>query len=331
MYTNFPNGITSQGVPLPAYPFPTQGRYIFVKPSTGLDGNDGSTPDQSVKTLVRALELATANQNDIVVFFAQGNTASATTDYQTSTLTWSKDMVHLVGVGPNGLITSRARISTTTTGITPLVNITANACLWMNIEVFHGVTSDQTGLVAVQVTGDRNHFVSCDFKGGGTSTTADDTGMRSLKLSGAAECTFENCTIGLDTIARSVANYEIEFANGTTSDGCARTIFRDCIIPTYSTTASRSFITVAADAIDRFVEFDNCKFINAINSGATTMTEALSVANGTSPDGMILLSGNTYCVGATDWEANSESARVYITGAAPTNNTSGLAVLVEAT
>lgn len=330
MYTNFPNGITSQGVPLPAYPFPTQGRYIFVKPSTGLDGNDGSTPDQAVKTLTRAHELATANQNDIVVYFAQSNTASGTSDYQTATLTWSKDLVHLVGVGPNGLVTSRCRISTATTGITPLVNITANACLWANIEVYHGVTGDQTGLVATQITGDRNNFVNCDIKGGGVSTTADDTGMRSLKLSGAAENTFTDCTIGLDTVIRSVANFEIEFANGSTTDGCARNVFRHCIIPTYSSTATRSFVTVGADAIDRWVLFEDCTFINAINSGATAMTEAFSVANGTSPDGLILLK-NCTSVGATDWEASGESARVYIDGAAPTNNTSGLAVLVEAT
>lgn len=331
MLSAFPSGVSSFGVPLPSFPFPTQGKYIFCKPGTGLDGNDGLSLDTAVKTLVRAHAIATANQNDIVLFFAESNSASATTDYQTSSLVWSKDLVHLVGIGPMGLITSRCRISTSTTGITPLVSITADACLWMNIEVFHGVTADQTGLVAVQVSGDRNHFVNCDFKGGGVSTTADDAGMRSLKLVNAAETTFQNCTIGLDTIARSAANFELELANDATSDGCARNVFRNCIFPTYSSTAGRAFVTVGADSIDRFVEFDNCKFINAINSGATTMTEALSVAAGTSPNGMILLSGNSYVVGATDWEANAESARVYITGGAPTNNTSGLAVLVEAT
>ena len=60
------------------------------------------------------------------------------------------------------------------------------------------------------------------------------------------------------------------------------------------------------------------------------MTEALSVANGTSPNGLIFLK-DCSVIGATDWEANTESARVYIDGGAPTNNTSGLAVIVEAT
>ena len=114
-----------------------------------------------------------------------------------------------MGIDAGGMVSGRCRIATQTTGITPLVNITANGCQWSNINVFHGVTSDQTGLVAVQVTGDRNHFVKCMFSGGGISTTADDTGMRSLKLSGASEGLFEDCVIGLDTISRTVANFEL--------------------------------------------------------------------------------------------------------------------------
>ena len=328
--TNFPSGITSFGIPVAGSLMPVQGKYIFCKPRTGLDGNDGLSAETAVKTLTQALAIATADQNDTVVYFAEGNTSSDTTDYLTATLTWNKNLVHLVGIDAGGMVSGRCRIATQTTGITPLVNITANGCQWSNINVFHGVTSDQTGLVAVQVTGDRNHFVKCMFSGGGISTTADDTGMRSLKLSGASEGLFEDCVIGLDTISRTVANFELEFANGSSGDGCARTIFRNCNIITYSTTATRSFLTCSADAIDRWVKFEYCTFINAINSGATTMTEALSVATGTSPNGLIFLK-DCSVIGATDWEANTESARVYIDGGAPTNNTSGLAVIVEAT
>lgn len=65
-------------------------------------------------------------------------------------------------------------------------------------------------------------------------------------------------------------------------------------------------------------------------ASGTTMTEAFDITGGGSPDGLILLK-NCTLVGATDWEAATESGKVYIDGAAPTANASGLAVLVAAT
>ena len=261
---------------------------------------------------------------------ASGNSAAETTDDLTATLTWNKDLTHLIGVHAGGPVGGRARIGTQTVSISPLVNVTANGCLFANLHIFHGVTDDSTGIICTQVTGDRNVFKNCHFAGGGTTTTADDTGMRSLKLSGAAECLFEDCVIGLDTVSRAgTANAELELDNGSTVDGCARTIFRRCLFPTYGTT-NHVFVIVDADGIDRWVLFEECSFINAVASGATALTEALAVASGTSPSGLVLLK-NCTLVGATDWEASGESARVYIDGGAPTNNTSGLAVVVEAT
>jgi hypothetical protein len=325
------------GVPVPpGIPFGIDSRAIFCAPyRTGSengasDSNDGKTPRRAVKTLSKALSLARADKNDTVFMIASGNSAAETTDDLTASLDWNKDLVHLVGINAGGMVSQRSRIGTQTTGISPLINFTGNGCHVSGIHVFHGVSGDQTGLIAAQVTGDHNVFRNCHFAGGGISTTADDAGMRSLKLSGAAENLFDNCVIGLDTVTRAgTANAELEIDNGGTTDGCARTIFRDCLFPTYGTT-NHVFVIVDADGIDRWVLFERCKFINAIQSGATALTEAFAVAAGTSPGGLVLLKDCTL-VGATDWEASGESGRVYIDGAAPTNNTSGLAVVVEAT
>jgi hypothetical protein len=325
------------GVPLlPKIPFGMKSKAWFVAPyragseNGASDANDGKSPKRALKTLSAAHDKATEDENDVVFMISSGNSAAETTDDLTATLTWSKDLTHLIGVNAGGMVGSRSRIGTQTVSISPLVNITANRCLFSNVHVFHGVSADQTGLIAVQVTGDGNVFRNCHFAGGGVTTTADDAGMRSLKLSGAAECLFEDCVIGLDTVARGAANAELELDNGSTVDGCARTVFRRCIFPTLSTSGDGFHVIVDADAIDRWVSFEDCMFINAIDSGATTLTESFSVAAGTSPSGLVLLK-NCTGVGITDWEATSESARVYIDGAAPTNNTSGLAVVVEAT
>lgn len=323
--TAFPNGISSFGVPVfGTGGFLSQGTYWFVKPSSGSDQNEGKSPDRALKTLSKAQSLATANQNDVVFLISESNTAASTTDYQSTELLWAKDMVHLIGVAAGGMLSSRARIAqlSTATDVDGLLTVSANSCYIANIQVFQGV-DDATSKGCVSVTGERNHFQNCHFAGIGHATQ-DVSANYSLSVSGG-ENLFEDCVIGLDTISRATATYEMII-----SGGVARNIFKRCLITSMAGAAGFSFLSVGATAIDRYTLFEDCSFINAIQSTASTMTEALSVAAGTSPGGMIILK-NCTLVGATDWEASGESARVYIDGAAPTNNTSGLAVVVEAT
>jgi hypothetical protein len=101
----------------------------------------------------------------------------------------------------------------------------------------------------------------------------------SLKISGG-ENYFENCTIGLDTISRSVATYEMLFAAGA-----VRNHFKDCTFITYAGAAAFTFITTSG-ALDRFQLFENCTFINAVASGATTMNQAFGIGH---TGGMIML------------------------------------------
>lgn len=328
--TNYPNGITSLGIPVipNGVPFGPNSRPIFVAPRTGSDGQRGDRPDRAVKTLAKALDLAVADRNDVVFMISEDNSASGTTDYQSSALDWNKDGVHLIGVNAGGNVGQRSRIAqlSTATNVDNLLTVSANNCLVANIHVFHGV-DDATSKVAASVTGDHNRFVNCHLAGIGHATmdTADNC---SLSVAGGEENLFENCTIGLDTIARgTAANSELRLESGAT-----RNTFRNCIVPTYAEAAGHQFLIVPSAGLDRWTLFDNCSFINMPTGTAsgTTMTEAFDVTGGGSPDGLIILK-NCTLVGATDWEASSESGKVWIDGAAPTNNTSGLAVVVEAT
>jgi hypothetical protein len=84
----------------------TQGNVFFVRPTGGSDGNDGKSPARAFKTLVKALNSCSANQNDTIYLIAESNTASATTAYLTAQLDWNKDLVHLIGVGTGSMITN---------------------------------------------------------------------------------------------------------------------------------------------------------------------------------------------------------------------------------
>jgi hypothetical protein len=65
VYTNFPNGITSQGVPYPVGPS-VFGRTWFVNTVTGSDGNDGQSTDSAFLTMDRAFD--SVGDNDTIYF-----------------------------------------------------------------------------------------------------------------------------------------------------------------------------------------------------------------------------------------------------------------------
>lgn len=296
---------------------PFGGNYFWVDQTNGSDGNTGG-PNDPFKTLTQALAACTTNNNDVV--FLVG------TVHVTATVTWSKSRTHLIGLAPNLNSQARARISQTgSTAFSPLVNVTGSECIFRNIGSFHGF-DDASAQICWQDAGGRNEYTNCLFGGMGNATAGDQTGSRSLKITGTTgENTFTGCQVGLDTIARSVANASLEFASGT-----PRNVFRNCIFPALADNAAALFIiTSAAASMDRFQWFQDCAFINAVNSTATTMTAAITMA--ASSGGNILLQRCTL-LGATDWATNSTTeTQVWIDGAAPTNNTSGLAVNVEIT
>ncbi len=272
--TNFPNGITSFGMPVVGTGgMLTQGKNFFVKPGTGSDGNSGLDPDHALATLSKAHTLATANQNDTVYLFAQSNTASATTDYQSSTLTWSKDLVHLIGVGAPSAVSQRSRIAalSTASAISPLVDVTADGCVFANLQVFHG-QADATALLNVRVTGTRNYFHNVHFAGIGDATQSA-AGAASLAIIGGAENVFKHCVIGLDTTARDADATEILFDTAAT-----RNLFEDCFITSYISAAGFASVTVAdSTGIDRWQIFKNCLFTTDSTNQAVTQTQVFSI------------------------------------------------------
>lgn len=67
-YTNFPNGATSFGAPLPGGPFwPTFGQTVlYVNGNLGSDGQPGTSPDLAFKTMGRAFQFVQSGQTVIV-------------------------------------------------------------------------------------------------------------------------------------------------------------------------------------------------------------------------------------------------------------------------
>jgi hypothetical protein len=233
--------------------------------------------------------MTTAGQNDIIYLMAHSNTAAATTNYLGSTLTWSKDLVHLIGVNGGPRIGQRSRISNlaSAAAMAPMVNVTGNGCLFANIEFLQGTPGSGTTSVCVQVTGQRNHFYNCQIAGMADLTgVADVSGSRSLKISGS-ENLFERCTIGLTTVLRATMVEEVEISAG------ARNSFEGCDFETYTSLSTFKMVAIATGC-DRYMRFMDCNFLAVQNiTSAVAPTGAIGI---TTMNGQVVMK-NPYVYG----------------------------------
>ena len=288
---------------------PFSGNSFWVDEASGSDGNTGG-PQDPFATLTQALSKCTSNNNDVVYLIG--------TVHVTATVAWNKSRTHLIGLAPNLKSEARARISQTgTTVFTPLVNVTGAECIFRNIGAFHGFV-DLTNQICWAEAGQRNEYTNCAFLGMGNATGgASQTGSRSLTVgaSGQGENTFTDCVIGLDTITRSAANASLELLAGT-----PRNVFLRCVFPALTSSGSALMVTVGASGMDRWCLFDNCTFVNCVDSTGTAMTVAFTV--NASAGGSVILR-ECASVGSTVY---ATTGPIYVQGSVPTGATSGLAV-----
>lgn len=98
-YTNYPNGLTSFGVPLfgaPApYGGPPVGDVFFVQTTTGVDAGTGNGPNYPYKTLSYALTQTLANNGDII-YLMPGSTITVS---DATSVAISTAGVTIVGLG----------------------------------------------------------------------------------------------------------------------------------------------------------------------------------------------------------------------------------------
>lgn len=261
-----------------------KGRKYYVDGANGDDALAGDRPDRPKLTLGAAFDRCIAGQNDAVVII--GNGVAGGSVRIGSKFTWNKNATHLFGItAPTG-ISPRARLATTgsDTAFAEFFEITADGCMFSNFQLWHGFDTGTTSAICLEVSGRRNYFEDLHIAGMGDAASAQDAGSRSLKIggSGRGENLFNRCTIGVDTVTRTVANASLEFTGGT-----PRNKFVDCVFPFRgSASTPLGIIGSAANFMDRWNLFERCSFINTISTGSTTMA-VLATLNA-SPNGMLI-------------------------------------------
>lgn len=135
--TNFPNGVTSFGVPvMGGSTVPTTtGNYWFVSSITGASANSGKNPSQPFATLAQAVSAATANNGDVIILMPQ----HAETLASAAAITISKAGLYIIGLGAGG---QRATFTWSTSTAAQMIISGAQT-------VFDNVVWDFTGIDAV--------------------------------------------------------------------------------------------------------------------------------------------------------------------------------------
>jgi hypothetical protein len=310
--TNFPNGITSYGVPvtgggggvmsigggqLATAPAKT----FFCDPTNGLDSNDGLSPATAKAKLSAVHSVMTANQNDTVYVIGNSSASSLSVVAETATLVWSKNLCHIVGVNAFNRISHRVSIRSVTNDFTPLVSVTASGCVFANFHVVDETSSSAAHITWAE-TGQRNSHFNLHIATPVDQTAADDGGMRAMTISGDGERYFKDCTFGIDARDRAGAG-----ATVATLSSAVRDVFEDCLFISRADTSSPTHLLIANGTLDRFILFKRCMFHNH----GTTITEVANV--GGSVGGSVILQ-DCHSIGATDWQAASISGQLYIVG-----------------
>lgn len=336
--TNFPDGLTSYGLPvLPGMPMLT-GTWFFVDYANGSDGNEGTSLGSPLKTVYRAYSLMTAGKNDVCVVIGDGSTtatqrmsvanaAAAVSTATTGTITWAKKACHLIGVAAPSNNT-RARFAAPTGTYTAATfgnaglffDVTASGCVFANFSVFGGFSTGSTSGLTWRDTGGRNFYSGVQIQGLADAESAGAAAARTIFIGTTGENVFLNCEFGLDTVTRTAANATVEFAGGV-----PRNTFINCTFPFLTSAATPlGIIVTGAAAIDRWQKFVNCEFINSIKSTSTVMTVLTSMSSA-SPGGLLLMK-NCTLLGITDFGDTNALANTYVDSPTITAATSGIAV-----
>lgn len=297
-----------QGIPVGPH-----SQVYLVDPANGSDSNPGTSVKAPLASVAAAYAKCTTNQNDCVVMIG-----GPTADNPTAAITWSKSYTHLIGLsGDLPGMGQRCRIvNHADNDLAVLFTLSGSGCIVKNIQFFDGKNSAADG-ACVLVSGSRNHFQNVFVAGMGDATAlgpATRAGSYSLKVSGS-ENFFENCTIGVDTVARSAANSELIVAG-------ERNYFKGCTVRSQSTTAGKFLVTVDNSAGDlRDTIFEDCLFFNYTANWAGGIDNAFDMPAAGNTH-WVVLKGNNIIVGLVN-AANATTGwadvvtHMYGAGAAP--------------
>ena len=282
-YTNFPNGITSFGVPM-NMPF-TTGTYYFVDADNGNDSNDGLSRDTPFLTLSKAVTSVTTNKDDVIVLSTNGS------HQLTAMLTISKSRVHFIGDIYGRHYGQRAKVNyadAIATADAFAVKNTGVGNTFTGIKFLNNNTDAQV-VATVGEGGEYAVYRNCEFYNS-TNLTSDTVSEMVLNGDSAQ---FYNCTFGslADAVSGDKVRPAILLTKATVGAGlvCRDVLFDNCKFWKQAGGTTTAMVKGGATDVERIMEFHDCQFIANVLGAVPAV--AIDVA--TLTVGQIILTGDT--------------------------------------
>ena len=295
------------------------GKYYFVNPTTGADGNQGLSMDKPLATVLAAYNKTTSNNHDVVVLSATAAHA------QTLMLSVTNNRVHFWGLDAVGrYYGQRSRITSSgasTSGIA-LVQTTGVGTSFSNIKFDSGFTLDAS-LYTFADGGEYTRMQNCEIY---KSSDLDEAGAAELLMNGDSSY-YSGCTIGSLDKEVSDARTNVLLTGGTiTGKVCRDVMFENCRfwLKSSSATASHFHATTATDVV-RMLQIKNSEMIVAkLSSG--TVGDAI-IIDAALTEGQILVN-NTCNLNSTALSTNTLAGVLYYGPEIATAGTAGNPVAV---
>lgn len=292
--TNFPNGVSSFGITLPA--LETKGmfsKYLFVDGTNGSDGNSGISTDQSVRTIAKAITLA--SRGDVIFIRAKAFTGGTTVDptAYTENITINVEGLTLCGVSGEGIAPFLPQIKKSV-ATSPVITVTKPGVTIMNLDI-NGAGCDKGCIYAAETYStsgtyvDGLNVINCHIRngrGGALAALNEATGAYGgITLANAAwyvkvyGCYFYNCRGGVVAVGSGTGRNEFK---GLRIENCSFGA------ETAATIDSNIYIT-AVHIRDLLIK--NCDFTNAIpafSGAATQINRYVSLAGSSTAVGAIV-------------------------------------------
>lgn len=258
------------------------GKYYFVNPTTGSDGNKGTSMDKPFATIDKANTSATSNNHDVIVLSATSAHA------QTTMLSVTKNRLHFLGLDAVGrYYGQRSRITSSgagTAGIA-LVQTTGVGTSFSNIKFDSGFTLNAS-IYGFADGGEYTRMQNCEIY---KSSDTDQATAAELLMNGDGSY-YSHCTIGsLATNVSAARTNVLLTREKITGKVCRDVMFEDCMfwLKSSSTTACHFHSTTATD-VERMLQIKNCQMIVAKLSTGTVgdaiiidaaLTEGMIIVN----------------------------------------------------
>lgn len=207
----------------------------------------------------------TGGRNDVLLVSPDSHSLGAS-------LTWNKNMTHMVGSYEGSLMNVRNRLGMST-AFTPMLTVSGYGNIFANIYTMHGTAA--ADYVGWAITGNRNRFYRCHFGGPMVAAQGGHASYEGITVDGS-ENVFEKCIIGTDTIGRDEVSPNVTLGAGTL------TIFRDCLFLCNLTDGDPIFVKVENTTGYTWALFERCTFMAFNSNYATAMTKAFDFTGGAS-------------------------------------------------